>query len=291
MKPRIFPLILIPALLLTAFGTLSGCNLFDPLDSPSGDAQLLSAARAFFDQGDFAQAAEMYAKLSGDKADDVNADSAFRILDENGASMGQFMIAFGTGQGSMGTGFTKLADALISSNGPAGKAKRLAILTAFQKTDLIQDPATRGMVRFATAAAMVAEILAEGASPTGLVPNDIANIAAICIDATPPGCAGNAACQGNLTKFVTGTSLARLPASGTTSMSDDSPSFYVMNAALSEIDFAFTNEIKVGGRLGGGLLTFLGMLNDIFRLGLETDPANASCARQSLLAQGIGSSK
>ena len=31
----------------------SGCNLFGGIDTPSGDAQLLSAARACFDQGDF----------------------------------------------------------------------------------------------------------------------------------------------------------------------------------------------------------------------------------------------
>ena len=47
---------------------LQGCvNIFDPLDSPSGEAQLLSAARACFDDGDFACAREFYGKLGSNE--------------------------------------------------------------------------------------------------------------------------------------------------------------------------------------------------------------------------------
>ena len=37
---------------LSLLAAASGCNLFDPLDSPTSDAQLISAARACFDRGD-----------------------------------------------------------------------------------------------------------------------------------------------------------------------------------------------------------------------------------------------
>ena len=291
MKFRSIPVVLIPALLFAAFGVLSGCgNIFDPFDSPSGDAQLLSDARAYFDQGEFEKAAKLYAEISGDKADEVNADSAFRILDVNGASMGQFMISFGTGGGSIGKGLTSLANHMISTGGAAGKTKRLAILEAFQKINAITDPTTRGMVRFATATAMAAEILAEGASPAGLVPGDIANEPANCATATPDTCGANASCTGTLTRFVAlEDTLTRLPLSGTSKMDGTAPDFYVFSAALEEMNVALNSEIRSGGSLGGGFISFLGQLNAVFRASLA--PAQGRCARYSLLSQGIGTLK
>jgi hypothetical protein len=63
-----------------ALAALSGCNVFSVLDSPSGDAQLISAARACFDQGDFACARDNYSKLSDSSADIRASEEAFLAL-------------------------------------------------------------------------------------------------------------------------------------------------------------------------------------------------------------------
>ena len=88
-------------LFLLALVNLSCLNVFSPIDSPSGDAQFLSLARACFDQGDIDCANKYYAKVSGTtEAETAAAEEAFTILDKNGATMGALMQSLGCGASS-----------------------------------------------------------------------------------------------------------------------------------------------------------------------------------------------
>src|SRR3954469_7732827 len=87
-------------LMATPAMVATGCmNVFDPFDNPTTDTQLISAARACFDRGDIACAKENYEKLSANNADIAASETAFAMLDENGAGMASFIQAFGSGGG------------------------------------------------------------------------------------------------------------------------------------------------------------------------------------------------
>ncbi|MBI3534419.1 MAG: hypothetical protein HY072_02890, partial [Deltaproteobacteria bacterium] len=76
---------LVSLLLFCSMFLVSCPNVFDPIDNPSGDAQLLSAARACFDKGDLACAKDNYGKITGTTdAEYAAAETAFTILEENG---------------------------------------------------------------------------------------------------------------------------------------------------------------------------------------------------------------
>ena len=54
---------------------LSACfNVFDPIDNPGGDEQILSAARAAFDKGDLAEARPVPDARVGRAAGDAGLD-------------------------------------------------------------------------------------------------------------------------------------------------------------------------------------------------------------------------
>src|SRR5688572_5467951 len=71
-------------------GTFACVNVFDPIDNPGGEAQLLSAARAAFDKGDIATARELYGKVGNETA---TAETIFLELDACGADIGAFGVA------------------------------------------------------------------------------------------------------------------------------------------------------------------------------------------------------
>lgn len=275
-------------LVLLAASMIAACNIFDPFDSPTSDTQLLSAARAYFDKGEFDKAAEMYAKISGDKADAVNADTAFRMVDQYGAPMSQFMISFGTGEVGIGNALTSLANHMVSTGGTPGETKRLQILEAFQRVSGITDPATRGVVRFVTAAAMVSEILSEVAglaSPIGSVtPADIVSTPNVCTNALLD-CNVTSECDQPASGLDKAAGpLARMPATGTSGFTG-AATLDMIGAAFKEIDVALNQEIGSGGTLGNNFLNFITTLSTTFTAVVQTAPR---CARQALVQNGIG---
>src|SRR4051794_21223325 len=80
-----------------SLSTLSGCNTFGFMDSPSGDLSTLAAARACFDGGNYTCASTNYAKLSSAASDDGNSESAFLLLAQYGAGSAVFMNAVTSG--------------------------------------------------------------------------------------------------------------------------------------------------------------------------------------------------
>ncbi len=275
-----------PLSILTLFLALVGttsCNMFDPIDSPTSDPQLLSAARAAFDHGDFATAAELYGKLSAAEADTVASEQAFRMLEDTGAGMAAFMTAFGTGATPGGEAITKLAAMLSNSStgGAPGVTKRLAMLTAFQEHTKIQNNAAlRGMVRFLGAMAILAELFSEIANTPGKFTRaDLVTDMSTCNAVT---CANPAGCAGAMT---VGPAMAGLPTSGTTGMTAAAPTLYMVHAAILEAH-AGLSEIGAAGRLGGATKTLMEVFIAVVQFLVDDDPG---CYRLTLIENGFGS--
>ncbi len=151
------------AVAVATSAVILGCNIFDPLDNPSGDAQILSAARACFDQGDLACARENYLKLSTAYSEIQAAELAFVTFEENGATMSAFMETIS--QGGSGTALTSLAERMA----PGSEAKRLALTTAVKNAvaGITTNTELRGLVRFLGGVAVAAEVLAEEVGTSG----------------------------------------------------------------------------------------------------------------------------
>ena len=73
---------------------LSSCNLTEKIDNPRGDAQILSAARACLDLGDYECAFKYYSKLSNDVGEVKGTEIAFATLDKIGLGLGAFLKSF-----------------------------------------------------------------------------------------------------------------------------------------------------------------------------------------------------
>lgn len=153
---------------------LTGCNAFSPLSSPSGDAQLLSAARAAFDQGNYQQAINYYGQLSSSNSDTGLAESAYAEMTEAGASMQAYAGAFGKGDVAIGPAITAFAESMV----PGSQAKRVAIWQAYNQAASIGDANLKYLVKFLGSVSFAAEILAESVPPnsTTLTQNDLSNI-------------------------------------------------------------------------------------------------------------------
>jgi hypothetical protein len=225
---------------------LSGCNFFGSIDSPSGDDQLLAAARACFDRGDYECAAKYYGELSSSASDQAISESAFELLAQSGATSSVFIQAALDGEGSGGKIVTKLANSLISS---ASQSSRLNIVHAFQKYVRISDTNIQGLTRLITSMTLLAEILAEGATSSSLKQTDLALSPTECItnisQAIPTFTGCSAPTQN---KIVTGTEITSL-LSATDSQMSGSPTLYMMNLAITEMD-AGVKQLQAKGNVG-----------------------------------------
>lgn len=275
---------------LAAFFTFSSCG-------PSTDAQYLSRARACFDKGDYECARANYALMSSAQSEIVAADSAFMILDENGASMMSFMTSLGLG-GNIGGGLSKLAAVLSNTGGTPGQTKRLNILKAFQKiTEIPTQTELRGMVRFLSAMALFSEVLAENAStPGSFTAADLVKDPTACRNY---GSAANCLIGGSeCGPKISGDKLGAvadlmvdgqgLPTSGTTGVSGTNPTLNILNAALQEISTAAL-EVDAKGDLGGALSSMAQDIITVFETLLKSGPSyKPDCYRYGLLSKGIG---
>jgi hypothetical protein len=252
---------------------LSACNIFDPIDSPNTDAQILSAARAAMDRGDFEGARQEYAKLS-QSDETVASEEAFNELNEAGATMGNFMAAFGGG--GSGEAITALANSL--ANG-AGESKRLAIYSAYSKVSSITtNTQLRGLVRLTAGLALAAEILAEQATNAGvatiLEQEDIVTNPSGCNSVTCLG-TGCAAPGGTL---ALGAAVDISPTPADSTDLSGSATLRMFNAAIDAVNDAIT-EVGASGKFSTGTG---GLASGLLTIG-TTD-----CYRFAMLEQGIG---
>lgn len=226
------------------FLALTGCNPFALVDTPSGDTQVLAAARACFDKGDFTCASKYYGQLSSVASDSTNSEGAFQALAQNGATMGAFMNAAVNGGTSGGKFLTQLANSLASG---AGQTRRLAIFHAYQRWDSISDTSLKNLVRFLTAASLLAEILAEDAGTNGLFETtDWVTTPTTCL--TKSGTLYvDAACLPPSGKAITAGAVVSLSSTTADSVMTGSPTLGMINGALQEVNNGLSNISLTGG--------------------------------------------
>jgi hypothetical protein len=269
---------------------LNGCNLFGGIDSPKGDAQLLSAARACFDQGDLACARENYAKLSGNLADIKNSELAYAILEEQGAGMSEFMQALG--DGDAGKGLTRMAGFLSRT---AGQTKRAAIYEALKAVDTISDSGLRGLVRFSASFVLAAVILAEDAGADGsLLKSEYVSNPTTCANASTTTCAATAACDLASTSVlingatVTNITTTNTPSSttATTAIASGGGSHAMLVSLMGSIDYALTTELAAAGKFKLGTGSLASSINALSTGWVAV--AGGRCVRNLLLSTGVG---
>lgn len=251
------------------------CNAFDSLDTPTNDDQILSAARACFDEGDLECARGWYQKLSSSESDVRASEEAFLTLDQSGAGMSVFIGAVGEGSNGGGS-LTALANRLSSG---AGEARRLAIYTAYKRVAEINNAELRGFVRFVTGFALAASVLAEVTGANGsLEKSDLVQ--------TPSACANLATCAADCTA-TTGTTLAAgatldLVNAPTSQTLSGTHHLGMIDGAIDAVFYALVSELAASGKYSTGLGSFA----DVLRL---ADPNQNECYRYVLINNGVGS--
>lgn len=231
-------------------GLLCGCNAFGPVDTPTGDAQLLSAARAAFDRGDFAKAADYYSKVSSAASDSSNSESIFLVLAQHGATSAVFLNSILDGAEGGGKLITKIANALSSSKNTTEK-DRLAILHAYQKTTLINSLQVKGLVQFVSALSMLGELFGEIASTQGnLKQSDLVSNPILCKASPPAGCGAS-----SNDKMPTGTTSISSMLNATDNQFSGDANLYMVNAAIAALDEGIRN-MRTTGSLGSSASSF-----------------------------------
>ncbi len=182
------------SILLTLFlFQLSACNLYGGIDKPSGDAQLLSAARTCLDQGDYPCARQRYQALSTSSADYQLSELALTTLAENQIfSISDLITTLGTSRGG-GTSLSLLAQTM-ASRGKIDGATRTSIQASYASVAAIQSSDLRAFMQFLTAYAMTNEILANAVAADGQI--HIVQDATACklVSVSNLTCIGSAAC-------------------------------------------------------------------------------------------------
>jgi extradiol dioxygenase family protein len=153
-------LLLSLATLAALTGSFGCVNLFDPIDNPGGDVQLLSAARAAFDRGDIANARELYAKVAGETG---RAEEIFLDLDSCGADIAAFGTALSkASQNSAAPGimFSVMGEHMYPAHSTTCFA---TLLAAFKRARALNDTSLRGFASFMASVAIAGEVFANNA--------------------------------------------------------------------------------------------------------------------------------
>ncbi len=258
------------------------CNITGWMDSPSGNAQLLSAARACLDVGDLECATTYYQQLTSDYADISASEQAFAILVNAGMTAGDFLtVIVGSGEPDMGKMLTKMAS-LFSTKTP-GETKRKALFKAYQLHLTITEPSLKSVVKLITSMALAAELLAEEAGGDDLTVSDLTTNASTCTSSTedcPSACGKPGAVL-----VATGSTID-LDANGATV--EGTPSLQMLQAAISAIGSGAST--LTGGSSGDSTVTGSSSeFADAFAAAVASQ-SDGACYRKELVKQGIGSS-
>ncbi|HUP58678.1 MAG TPA: hypothetical protein VM598_14565 [Bdellovibrionota bacterium] len=263
---------------------LVGCNIFNPFDSPTSEAQLLSVARACFDNGDFECARENYGKLSGSFADVRNSEEAFLAVEQVGAGMGAFIAAFGADDVDAGRAITSIANS-VGAN--ATRANRVALFAAYQKAAAVSDTRLKGLTRFVTSMALIANMLSENAVSKGnLLKTDLAANPTACT-ALGAGCVAAPSCgsSGNGVLLSTGATVGgdgSLDGVTAADVDNANASIEIFNAAITTINDSLSQmgATTTSADLGAFAGTFAALA-----IGGTPD---SPCYRQALIDNEVG---
>jgi hypothetical protein len=291
LQPKLSKALALSLLSLFFSFTLTGCNLYGGIDSPSGDEQILSAARACLDDGDFECAKNYYKQLSSSSNDVGQSEQAFAEFDEQNASMKNFAAAFGKGTGDIGQSLAKLAG-LIASDGKAGQARRIALFNAFKRIDNVQESHLKALVQFLGGISFAAELLAEDAE---IGPDGTYQLLKTDISANPTSCSSDLAqaltnCSHDTYKNLrVGTAIGTgsLQSASASDIDVEFPTFYMFNAAIVDL------LDGVGNLTDGTSGTFANStktLAEAFTVGGSTALSDTTGAgyRYLILSQNIG---
>lgn len=265
--------------------SFTGClNVFSPLESPSGDLQLLSKARACFDDGDLACALKYYQMLSPAYGDIQQSEQAFLTLDQNGAGMKVFITAFGSGQG--GPGATAFASSMSSSG--ASSTIRGNIESAFLMSNNIGSANLAALVQFVSAAAMLGEVLGETAGSTGsLLQSQIAANPTACAADTSITCLADANCDSGTGGLANGTgTITTLTTQTVASIQSAGLTLDLLYAAASDATTALAT-LGATGKFQADLQTFTTAITAVGGLGGLGGTPNR-CLRNVLLTSKVG---
>jgi hypothetical protein len=232
---------------------LSACNVFAPFDNPTSDTQLLSAARACFDQGDLPCAKEYYSRVSSANSDSANSERILATLSEQGATMSA-LIEF-VGNQANGRALTRFAERLSSGS---GETRRLAIYNAFKDHTLITNSSLKAFVKFVSALSLAAEILGEAANSDGILHKTDLVADLTCskdlLTNNPATTACDAPAAGNIEGSSTGDILTNTP-------SGAKPNYDQLYWAI-EYAYNALQELQAGGDFGNTSTNLLEVLNE-----------------------------
>lgn len=148
-------------LALTFMATTSCVNVFSPIDSPGGDDQILSAARAAFDRGDVAKAREYYEKLGANET--AISEKLFLDLDACGAGIGTLASALSKGSDSLDNPGILLTIMAEKMNALHGTDCLEQLRKTYQASTKITDKRLGAFSKFLAALAIAGEVLAHNA--------------------------------------------------------------------------------------------------------------------------------
>jgi hypothetical protein len=259
----------------------SGCNIFGPLDTPSGDAQILAAARACFDQQDYSCATRYYSQLSS-SSDQAVAEDILATLADNGATAGVFINAVLESSSNGGKLITKLAGSLTAYS---GQTSRISLFHAFQKYSHISNNHLKNLMRFLASLSLISEILAETSTHSGIYQStDLVLDPTHCNDtdiATYP-----TACNAALnSKLVTGSAIPSLDKATDLDLYG-SPSLFMLNGGILQMEDAIT-QLGAGSKISDSTSSFVSTMSaDATTTLLNSDVPKY---RMALIKLGIGS--
>jgi hypothetical protein len=263
-------------LISSALFSLSSCNLLGFMDKPSGDAQLLEAARACLDKGDFTCARDYYQALSNSYADVKVSETSLTTLGENNIFfMADLFEALGSGTGGANSLVT-LAETLAARS-KTDATTRTTIQTIYANEAAITDSTLKAYSQLISSLSMFSSLLASAVGADGkLTASDIV------IDPT--------ACKAaNCTTTVTtecnmpvGSSLVNEDASEVTDLATSTN--WNSSNSISKIKFAASAADTAVSTLtsssGSGIFS---ALNALGGLGGGATAAAARCSRQALI--------
>jgi len=253
---------------------MSAClNLFDPIDNPSGDEQILSAARAAFDRGDLQEARDLYAKLGGNET--ALAETIYTHLEECGAGIEAVGAALGAAtSGSAGILVTVMGEKMNPLRGTTCLA---TLLAAYRSSQTLTDPSQKNFAAFLAAIAVAGEVLAHNSGITAngtLAVTDIVTSggASACILGTcGAGC-------GVTTKGITAAVTVDLSSSGPATIT---PTWGVFHGAITAANTALT-ALGISTGPSASLMTALISLNPNV---LDNNATGYACGLHSI---GVG---
>jgi len=238
---------------------LSACNLYSSVDKPKGDPQLLSAARACLDRGDYECAKEYYNQLSDSENDTKLSELAFTEMAETDAfSIRDLITSLGSDRGG-GNSFLKIAE-LMAGRGKTDGDTRAILQSAYASVGGIQNTDLKSFMQFITALGMFNEVLANAVGPDGvLTASDLAQNPSACILGGAPACASSSDCDNP------GTNLVNTIVGDVTSLDSGD---WTSGASLAKLQFAAAAAADALGNLSGsnsyeGILDTMNQLDDL----------------------------